>query len=434
MVNFQIPIAGLDEDELEEFTDICEQFHHEVEEIVIRLEKNNHNTELVRALRFLFEGVLYSSMKLSLTPISESLGESVRCLDRVLALGLFPLDMTEFMLLISDRIQLMVFDAIRGHMLDIKKMQQPLVALSRITLCERKEDLDEAARSAIRALTQDIEDEDASQNDVVLFDDVEETPEVREETPVTAPFVGAVTKNCILLAREFIASELNEHPALMIAAISDATTDHGESHTNFLLEISLAINFLLNEEMDSLGLAVGVCFHDIGLAQAPHILAKDTSLTTRERAQVRKHPSDGFTLVSAFTPSETAHEAVLHHHERIDGRGYPYGLSGNEISPAGKIIAVADSFHAMTEYRPHKKFTKNILRAAAEINALSGTMYDPVFVNQFNTVLRQHWLPLRIENNEAWRKSDAPHMDANNLPPECREDAVLCLRNFGKRK
>ncbi len=420
MATFQVSIENLDEDELDEFIDICEQFHNEVEEVVIRLENNNSNMELVRALRFLFEGVLYSSMNLSLTPICESLDESVRCLDRVLSLSLFPSDMTEFMLLISDRIRLMVFDVVRGHKLDIKKMQQPLVALSRITLCKKKEDLDEAARSAISVLTQDIGDEDVSQKDVVLFEeDVvlfeedEDVGVVQEATPVHAPLVSKETKNCILLAREFIASELNEHPAMMVATISDVTTDHGESHSMFLLEISLAINFLLNEEVDSLGLAVGVCFHDIGLAQVPHILEKDTPLTAREQAQIKKHPSDGFSLVSAFTPSETAHEAVLHHHERIDGRGYPYGLSGDEISPAGKIIAIVDSFHAMTERRPHKKFTKNILRAAAEINTLSGTVYEPIFVNQFNTVLRKHWLPLRVEN-------------------ESNKDAVLCLKSLGR--
>ncbi len=433
MATFQIPIANIDEDELDEFIEICEQFHHEVEEIVIRLEKNNNNMELVQALRFIFEGVLYSSMKLSLTPISESLDESVRCLDRVLALSLFPQDMTEFMLLISDRIQLMVFDAVRGHMLDIKKMQQPLVALSRITLCEKREDLEAAASSAIRVLTQDLEDELPSQHDVILFDEVEDRGSTEKDAPVSTPPILQETKNCILLAREFIASELNEHPAKIIAAISDATTDHGESHTTFLLELSLAINFLLNEEVDSLGLAVGICFHDIGLAQVPHILAKNTPLTPHEHAQIKKHPSDGFTLVSAFTSSETAHEAVLHHHERIDGRGYPYGLSGDEISPAGKIIAIADSFHAMTESRPHKKFTKNILRAAAEINTLSGTMYDPHFVNQFNTVLRKHWLPLRVEN-EAWDKSGSPKVGSDGPPIECREGEVMCLRNFGGKQ
>ncbi len=175
--------------------------------------------------------------------------------------------------------------------------------------------------------------------------------------------------------------------------------------------------------MDSLGLAIGVCFHDIALAKSPHLLNKAGRLDERELTEIKKHPSDGFTIVSAFTKNEVAHEAVLHHHERVDGSGYPYALTSDEISPAGKILAIADSFHAMTERRPHKKFSKNVLRAAAEINALSGKMYDESLVKVFNHVLRKHWLPEHAGD-------EAPQGESGEAPTFMQD--ILCLKSFNR--
>lgn len=85
-------------------------------------------------------------------------------------------------------------------------------------------------------------------------------------------------------------------------------------------------------------------------------------------------------------------------------------------------MAIADSFHAMTERRPHKKFTKNILRAAAEINALAGDTYDEAYVLAFNNVLRKHWLPEHVGDKlpTTQESSKATFMQD-----------ILCLKNFG---
>lgn len=326
MAKFQIPIENLDEDELEEFVDMCNQFQHEVEEVVIRLEKNSFNMDLVLALRFLFEGVLYSSVKLSLTPISESLNDTVRALDVVLGFKAFPTNMTEFLLLITDRVVLMALDASRGHMLDVKKTQQPLIALSRIYLCERYEDLDASVESAFEALAKDLDDEQNKTTDIELFceisfdnhmENADEEPQNYSQTTM-APEINAsdersadifVTQpeNVVTKARDFIRNELFDHPAMLIGDISDAVTGYGVSRTKFILELVLAMNYLLHEEVDSLGLAIGVCFHDIALAKYPDILNKTEQLNDNELVQIRKHPDNGFTIVSAFTDNEVAH-------------------------------------------------------------------------------------------------------------------------------
>jgi len=77
----------------------------------------------------------------------------------------------------------------------------------------------------------------------------------------------------------------------------------------------------------------------------------------------------------------------------------------NDISVGAKILAIVDSFHAMIAIRPHKRHTKNILRAVSEINACSGTHYDPYWVNVFNNCIKDYWLPKHFPHNKTNEKN-----------------------------
>ena len=99
----------------------------------------------------------------------------------------------------------------------------------------------------------------------------------------------------------------------------------------------------------------GAALHDIGkLGVYEDILNKPGELTDGEWEIVRSHPEVGANIIKNMKFLEAACDLVRHHHERLDGRGYPDGLKGEQISLGARIVAVADSFDAMTSDRPYR--------------------------------------------------------------------------------
>jgi HD-GYP domain-containing protein (c-di-GMP phosphodiesterase class II) len=100
----------------------------------------------------------------------------------------------------------------------------------------------------------------------------------------------------------------------------------------------------------------GAALHDIGkLGVYENILNKPGALTESEWVIVKSHPEVGANIIKNMKFLEAACDLVRHHHERLDGKGYPDGLIGNEISLGARIVAVADSFDAMTSDRPYRQ-------------------------------------------------------------------------------
>ena len=122
--------------------------------------------------------------------------------------------------------------------------------------------------------------------------------------------------------------------------------------------------------------------HDIGKTLIPkRILAKPGPLIEAEYAIVKRHAEMGADLVERLGDPELT-RIVLHHHERLDGSGYPAGLKGEEIPLGARIVAVADTFDAITSERPYRAamVTAKALRLLA---AVSGTQLDPGAVRAF---------------------------------------------------
>jgi putative two-component system response regulator len=127
--------------------------------------------------------------------------------------------------------------------------------------------------------------------------------------------------------------------------------------------------------------------HDIGKHTISlEILNKPDVLDESEWAQVRQHPDFGGAIVSGFPQLEKYRTIVRSHHERVDGRGYPDGLVGNEIPYESRIIAVVDAFHAMTVSRPYSRVRTPAL-ALAELMNCSGTQFEPEYVDAFVKVM-----------------------------------------------
>jgi HD-GYP domain-containing protein (c-di-GMP phosphodiesterase class II) len=116
------------------------------------------------------------------------------------------------------------------------------------------------------------------------------------------------------------------------------------------------------------------------------ILCKPGALDAEERQIMNRHPVDGAELLASITDLRRVLPGVRNHHERLDGRGYPDGLRGDEIPLLARIIAVADTYDAMTTSRPYRPGLPPE-RAAAEIQTGTGSQFCPTVVAAFTRLL-----------------------------------------------
>jgi HD-GYP domain-containing protein (c-di-GMP phosphodiesterase class II) len=127
--------------------------------------------------------------------------------------------------------------------------------------------------------------------------------------------------------------------------------------------------------------------HDIGkIGIEDSILNKIDKLTEGEWKTIKKHPEIGYRIAKAIPEMANVAEYILTHHERWDGQGYPDGKSGIEIPLASRIVAVADSYDAMTEDRIYRKsLTEEV--ALDEIQKNAGKQFDPEIVRIFTLII-----------------------------------------------
>lgn len=143
---------------------------------------------------------------------------------------------------------------------------------------------------------------------------------------------------------------------------------------------------LSKEKIENIGFAS--LFHDLGKLNVPdEILNKPGRLTDEEFAVIKKHSVWGAEMVTK-TYFENISEIIKQHHERINGSGYPKGLKGDDILIEAKIIAVADSYDAMTSERSYKD-VMTPKAAIEELISLKGKHYDPDVVDAFVEVLKE---------------------------------------------
>ncbi|GGJ10801.1 HD-GYP domain-containing protein [Streptomyces brasiliensis] len=134
--------------------------------------------------------------------------------------------------------------------------------------------------------------------------------------------------------------------------------------------------------------------HDVGKLGVPtRLLRKDGPLTPEERRVIELHPEYGHEMVRGISFLGEARAAILHHHERLDGSGYPYGLVGTQIPECARVVAVADAFDAMTSTRSYRR-ARPVPTALAELERCAGAQFDPRMVGALTRALRRHdWRP-----------------------------------------
>ncbi len=130
-------------------------------------------------------------------------------------------------------------------------------------------------------------------------------------------------------------------------------------------------------------LLFGSLLHDIGkIGISERILLKPSALTPDEFEAVKLHPRIGYRLVQQVPALKPITPAILYHHERFDGGGYPSGLKGEAIPLSARIFSIADAFDAITTDRPYRR-AQTSEQAVAEIQRCAGTQFDPEVVEAF---------------------------------------------------
>jgi HD-GYP domain-containing protein (c-di-GMP phosphodiesterase class II) len=169
-----------------------------------------------------------------------------------------------------------------------------------------------------------------------------------------------------------------------LAAAIDGKDPYTRGHSERVSRFSVAIAQrmgLSDDEVEKI--RISALLHDVGkIGIDDNILKKPAALTDEEYEVMKKHPQKGYKIMSQIPAMKEFLPGMYMHHEMVDGNGYPQGLKGDEIPLMGRIVAVADTFDAMTTDRPYQKAMK-FEDAVARIEYFVGTRYDAAVVAAF---------------------------------------------------
>lgn len=168
-------------------------------------------------------------------------------------------------------------------------------------------------------------------------------------------------------------------------------------HANRVRKYSTAIGQALNlPETDLTRLEVAAILHDIGKVKVDSkLLRKNEPLTEQEFATIKQHAILGTDILSHIDGIDSILPGIKSHHERYDGNGYPEGLKENQIDIIARIIAVADSFDAMTSDRPYRNRI-SIDIALEELKKHAGSQFDPSIVNTFLNIFNKGVITIEV--------------------------------------
>ncbi len=241
-----------------------------------------------------------------------------------------------------------------------------------------------------------IKPENSAQHEKLLTDavlllnpnlDLESTEEVAAAVQETSP-ARAVT-----LANTGIPKGLSNEKQMDILFFRELMKPierrsmYWEGRGDRIAKLAFYINDIAGKPIESDQLAVACYVHDFGMAFMPlKILHKQNTLNDNEFNLMRSHVYKSSRLLEHLDQWDGARKIVMQHHERMDGTGYPLGIKGEDICDGAKLLAILDTFDAMTHSRAHTGHVKHPKKKAViEINRVAKGQFCPIWMNHFNT-------------------------------------------------
>ncbi len=175
-----------------------------------------------------------------------------------------------------------------------------------------------------------------------------------------------------------------------LAATIDAkdpyTHGHSERVSRMAVQLAKQLEF---PETEIEYLEYAAILHDIGkIGIEDRILGKKDKLTEQEYEKIKEHPVIGANIIESIEFLKKCSKAVLYHHERFDGRGYPHGLKGEAIPKAARLLAIVDAYDAMNSDRPYRKKLSRV-EILQEFEDGAGRQFDPVMAKAFISLVRE---------------------------------------------
>ncbi len=189
----------------------------------------------------------------------------------------------------------------------------------------------------------------------------------------------------------------SEHAFQLLADAIDRrdpyTFQHSQKVAEYAEKIARKLGLDLNV-MEAVHSAARI--HDLGkVGVSTDILLKPTGLKDDERRKMQEHPTAGAEMISGLSFYDEVKDLLSCHHERYDGKGYPFGLKGEKIPVGARILAVADAFDAMTSDRPYRG-AMSYEKALAELEAGKGSQFDPAIVEAFLAAMEEEGQRARV--------------------------------------
>lgn len=190
---------------------------------------------------------------------------------------------------------------------------------------------------------------------------------------------------------------IKTHPDLVffkqLALQLDEISIYKRGRTQAIFDLCHSTNNDMGNIVDSDQLSAAIYLHDLGMSLVPSgILNKPGKLSKEEFQLIKNHIEMGSQILAKIPGWEEAAIMVRHHHEKYDGSGYPDKLCKDDIPPGAMIIALADTFYAVTNERADRSYKKSLFSAVTMINGESGLQFNPTFVEAFNDTIRKHYI------------------------------------------
>jgi putative two-component system response regulator len=185
--------------------------------------------------------------------------------------------------------------------------------------------------------------------------------------------------------------EMSEDIIFTLADLLEAKDIYTRGHSERVARYSVALaQFIGLSEGEQEVIRRGALLHDIGkIGVRESVLNKPDKLSMEELAHIRSHPARGCEICKTLKSLQNSLSIIRHHHERFDGRGYPDGISQNEISLGARIVSIVDTYDAMTSNRPYRKGIPPSNAISIFEREMEMGQWDPHLVKQWISLVKK---------------------------------------------